>query len=295
MHPATGEFYEAETFWFSFFVPERAIGGWLYTSVRPSAGVSGGGMWIWDASAAEPWRVPFFEQFSHLKLPTETGPGRVAFPTGMAVTTRVPLMAYDLVYDDRNRVRADLTFDAVEPPVALRAGQPPYPRAHHWDQIGRVAGTVVLDGEPIAVDCYGMRDRSWGRRNERGSVRIGYTWLGDAELSLLTYTLPTATTDHIHAGYLRRDGELAYVTSGDRIVDRDPATGYVRGMQVTLTDEAGRSFTASAVALSRLVLPGATSICVNSLLRWTVDGTVVHGEDQEVWPTHEYRARYAGG
>ena len=47
-HPATGDFYETETFWYSFFVPERGIGGWLYTSLRATAGVCAGGAWIWD-------------------------------------------------------------------------------------------------------------------------------------------------------------------------------------------------------------------------------------------------------
>lgn len=90
LHELSG-FYDTETFWFSFFVPERSLGGWLYTTVRPIAGVSGGGAWIWDATAIDPWSIPFFEQF---------------------------------------------------------------------------------DGETIPVDCFAMRDRSWGRRNERGYRRV---------------------------------------------------------------------------------------------------------------------------
>jgi hypothetical protein len=29
LHVPSTDFYETETFWFSFFVPERALGAWL--------------------------------------------------------------------------------------------------------------------------------------------------------------------------------------------------------------------------------------------------------------------------
>ena len=42
LHPPSDNFYETETFWFSFFVPDRALGAWLYASVRPNAGLTAG-------------------------------------------------------------------------------------------------------------------------------------------------------------------------------------------------------------------------------------------------------------
>src|ERR1700712_4002593 len=142
VHEPTGDFYENETYWFSFFVPERAIGGWIYTNLRQSAGISGGGMWIWDATTVNPWEAPFYENFTALKLPTVRGPETVATANGMSVTVREPLMAYDLRYSDRDRVSVDLVFDALEAPVPLRAGTPPYPKTHHFDQTGHVVGTI---------------------------------------------------------------------------------------------------------------------------------------------------------
>ncbi|MET0144093.1 MAG: hypothetical protein ABW328_04820, partial [Ilumatobacteraceae bacterium] len=190
---APGEgFYETETFWYSFFVPERGIGAWLYTSIRQNAGVSAGGLWMWDGGGVEPRDLPFYNQFSWLKLPTVTGPERVELANGLTIVRRQPLMSYDLRYEDRERIVVDLRFEAVEPPVPLQSGTPPYPKAHHFDQIGRVTGTVVLDGETIDVDCYGMRDRSWGPRTERGYSRVGYTWGADADTSFLCYSAPPA-------------------------------------------------------------------------------------------------------
>ena len=142
LHPPSSDFYETETYWYSFFVPDRAIGGWLYTSLRGTAGTCAGGAWIWDDRAIEPWRIPFFEQYSWLRYGEQPdGPARLNFPTGMRVDVREPLMSYDVGYTDRDRLEVALRFDALERPVPLRSGTPPYPKAHHFDQTGHVTGT----------------------------------------------------------------------------------------------------------------------------------------------------------
>jgi hypothetical protein len=300
LHVPSDNFYETETFWYSFFVPERALGGWLYASVRTTAGETAGGLWIWDDTATTPWELPFYQNFGHLKPPRTLAPGHLEFPTGMSVRAVEPGTVYELGFDDRDRVRVDLRFEAVEPPVPLRRGAPPYPNASHYDQTGRTHGTVILDGERIEVDCIAMRDRSWGPRTERGYRRVGYSWAAAEQLSLLTYTGPDATStgpEHVHSGYVRRgtgDGAVSQIADGRRTVDRDPEHGWITGITEELTDERGRRTTASAVALSRMVLPNATSICVNTALRWTVtDGTGASaemlGEDQDVWPISEWR------
>ena len=291
LHPPGESFYETETFWFSFFVPERALGGWLYASVRQNAGLTAGGLWIWDDTGATPWDAPFYENFSSLKPPTDAGGGRLEFPTGLTIDVREPGMSYDLTYTDRDRVSVALRFDAAEPPVPLRAGAPPYPKASHYDQTGRVTGTVVLDGERIAVDCFAMRDRSWGPRTERGYRRVGYTWAAAPELSLLTFTAPgDGDRERVHSGYVRRDGRLARITGGSRVVTRDPADGWIAALDLEVVDELGRTTTGRARAVSRLVLPSSTSLCTNTALRWTLDGLDLHGEDQDVWPLKEWRA-----
>jgi hypothetical protein len=295
LHAPSGDFYETETYWYSFFVPERQLGGWLYTSLRANAGTCAGGAWIWDRSATEPWRIPFFEQYSWLRFPQQPhGPERLEFPTGMKVHVREPLMSYDVGYSDRDRLDISFRFDALEPPVPLRSGTPPYPKAHHFDQTGRVTGTIRLDGETIDVDCYAMRDRSWGRRTERGYSRIGYVWAAAPDVTFLTYSLPRGDADDIHTGYLRDGDDVSHITGGRRRVERDPSTQWVTGMVIDATDEQGRDLHAEGRAVSRMILPGSTSICINTSMEWTIDGAIVHGEDQDVWPVKEYRTAATG-
>jgi hypothetical protein len=287
LHTPTDSFYDNETFWFSFFVPERRIGAWLYAGVRQHPGITHGGMWVWDDSGWLPSDCRFYEGFSALKAPSMRGPD-FSFPTGMGIEVLEPLMSYRLTYDDRDRADVELRFDAVEPPVALRSGAPPYPKAHHFDQIGHVVGALRLDGEEIPVDCYAIRDRSWGPRTERGYQRVGYTWGGSAELSFLTYTSPTAEDDNVHTGYLRRDGDLYRIKGGNRHVVRFP-DGRPETIDIDAVDEAGRTVAAHGEALSHLQLPGATYATMCTALRWDVDGQQVVGEDQDVWPIKEWR------
>jgi len=307
LHPSSDNFYETETYWFSFFVPERRLGGWLYASVRKTVGETAGGMWIWDDTAALPWEVPFYQSFDHAKAPKTLAPGHLEFPTGMSVKALEPGMVYELAYDDRDRAKVALRFEGVEAPVPLRRGAPPFTKASHFDQAGRVTGTIELDGERIPVDCIAFRDRSWGPRPERGYRRIGYTWAASEDVTLVTYTDPDGDdvrgTEIVHAGYVRRgkgNGAVSRLAGGNRAVERDPEHGWITGISTSVTDEAGRRVTATATALSRMILPGATSICINTSLRWTITdeagGTVeVDGEDQDVWPVNAWRVLRAGG
>lgn len=73
--------------------------------------------------------MPFYENFQHLKLPSQTASNRLDFPTGMSVEVREPGMSYDLGYDDRDRITVALRFDALEPPV--RCAPVPLPTRRH--------------------------------------------------------------------------------------------------------------------------------------------------------------------
>ncbi len=234
------------------------------------------------------WQLPFYENFSALKLPTVEG-NVLSIPTGATIEVIDSGMVYGLRYDDRKRIDVDLTFRGLEQPVPLRHGTPPYPAASHYDQIGHVTGHVLLDGERIAVDCYAMRDRSWGARTERGYGRVGYTWLGDRECSLLTYSAPTATSDDIHSGYLRRGEEVTSVVAGDRKLVRNNIHSWVETLEISVVDESGTEVAATGRARSRMILPGATNICINTLLEFEIEGRTVYGEDQDVWSIDLFR------
>ena len=82
-------------------------------------------------------------------------------------------------------------------------------------------GTIVLDGETIAVDCLSVRDRSWGPRPRgpgKGKAGVGYSFAtASGDDAFLAYTIPMVGSDDVSTGYLIRDGEYAHLVGGRRV------------------------------------------------------------------------------
>jgi hypothetical protein len=288
----TDRWWETETAWFSFHVPARRLGGWLYTMVRPNIGTVAGGAWVWDDAAWLPWEVAYSANYSALALPPDLDLCHARLPTGVTIDVVEPTRTYDLGYDDPDRLTLALRFNGVMEPEPLRAVGSTFGSAHHFDQFGRVTGTVTLHGEPIAVDCIAMRDRTWGPRPETRPRQAAYV-TGAAETDdgflAVTNTAPDGD-DPVAYGFLRRDGETVGLAFGARTVRRDPSRGWVEEVVIEATDLTGRALRAVGSPVSRMIVNRHTFIDVNSLIRWDVDGTEAWGEDQDMWPVHTFAA-----
>lgn len=286
------DWWATETAWFSFHVPERRLGGWLYTMARPNIGIISGGAWIWDDTAHLPWEVPFSANYTALPIPKDQDLTDIRLPTGVGIRMIEPCMSYALSYDDNGRglLSADLRFDGVMPPEPLTAAGSTFGSAHHFDQFGRVHGHIVLKGERIAIDCYGMRDRTWGRRPENRPRRAGYiTGMADPDTGFLAVTNISAEAETAAYGFLRRDGRTVSLASGTRTGTRDPETGCMTSIKMNLTDQEGRNLVARGESVSRIIINRHTFIDINSLVRWDCgsDG-IAWGEEQDMWPMHHF-------
>ena len=289
------DWWATETAWFSFHHPGRGLGGWLYTMVRPNIGTVAGGAWVWDERAALPWEVPYSANFTCLPLPEDADLRDVTLPTGVAIRVREPGQRYALGYDDPGRLRVDLEFAGVMAPEPLTTGRSTFGRASHFDQIGRVHGHIELHGERIDIDCLAVRDRTWGRRREDRPRRASYvTGVAGPDEGFLAVTRHDETVAY---GFLRRDGRVVPLASGTRRVRRDPEHGWITRIDVEVTDQEGRAARLTGRPVSRIVINRHTFIDVNSLVRWEMDGVEAWGEDQDMWPVHEWSEtrRRAGG
>jgi hypothetical protein len=290
LHALSDRWWETETAWFSFHVPSRRLGGWLYTMVRPNIGTVAGGAWVWDDTAELPWEVCYSTNLSAMPLPADVDLRDVELPTGVAMRVVEPTMAYDLGYHDPGRLELALRFTGVMPPEPLTAVGSTFGSAHHFDQLGRVTGELVLHGERIAVDCFGMRDRTWGPRPEHRPRRAAYvTGAVDADPAFLAVTNTAVDGDDpIAYGFLRRDGRTVALAGGSRVVSRHPDHGHVEQVTISASDAEGRSLRAVGTPVSRIVINRHSFIDINSLLRWDVDGAEGWGEDQDMWPVHTF-------
>jgi hypothetical protein len=283
------DWWATETAWFSFCVPERRLGGWFYTMVRPNIGSVAGGAWVWDHRAHLPWEALYCANYSALQLPPGTDLADCRLPTGVGIRVLDPCMRYALGYDDSTRLQARLVFDAVMPPEPLTAVGSTFGNAHHFDQFGHVTGELALHGETIAIDCIGMRDRTWGRRPENRPRQAAYvTGAADAAHGFLAVTNGRSDGDEVAYGFLRRDGRTVSLARGERVVERDDLHGWITRIRINARDAEGRELHAVGEPVSRIILNRHTFIDVNSLVRWDLDGALAWGEDQDMWPVHRW-------
>jgi hypothetical protein len=302
-HPASDHWWETETAWFSFSIPERRIGGWFYNQVLATQGVCNGGAWVWDDS---PPAALYEHRVTGVPLPdlADLDLRDVELPTGCHITMLEPLMRYRVRYRDEGAFEADLEFAGIMPPNSHPLGVAPFWRGRHFDQPMHVTGTVRLHGEELAVDCFAGRDRSWGPRPlgpdprkpaaerktpsaSRPREGVGYPFAtASPRDSWLLYTRPTIVdgvpSDDVGTGYLLRDGVYAHLARGTRRTRLDPATRWIERIEIDATDELGRDLHATGELVARHGDPGTSS--GTGLFRWEWDGLVGWGEDQTYAP-----------
>ena len=299
--------WETETCWFSWNVPERSMGGWTYCLARPNARLCNGGVWVWDDTGAYSWELPYHVDYSGLQLPDERDLRDFEWPNGVHVRCVEPLRKYEVTYSDPPELELELVFDGIMEPNPHPIGVAPFLRGTHLDQAGHVTGEMRLHGERIAIDCYSVRDRSWGprplgrpkRRPTSGSAArtgtggIGYCFgTASPRDAFLTYSIPNPDDDPVVCGYLIRDGSYAHILSGSRRMRVDPTTGWPLQIEVDAVDDAGRELHAVGEAVSRH-WKGRGG---DTLLRWRWDGVdLAWGEDQSYFSKATWNARRARG
>ena len=280
-----------ETSWFSFCKPEEKLGGWIYVMVRPNIGTVAGGAWIWDDSAHLPWEVLYNANYTALRLPEGARLSDIALPTGVSIRALEPTMRYALGVEDGEHVHLSLEFAGIMPPRPLRHAGSAFGSNTHFDQFGRVRGTIQLPGREVAIDCLAMRDRSWGPRPEHRPRRSAYvTGIASEREGFLAVTGWKDGVERITYGFLLRDGEIADLAGGTRQVVRDPTHGWVTEITIDATDERGRTLHAEGQRMSGLIINRHSFIDSNGLIEWSIDGHQGHGEDQDMWPIHEWRS-----
>lgn len=307
----TDRWWETETNWFSWNVPERNLGGWTYCQARPNASLCNGGAWVWDDSAAYPWELLYRAEYSGLQLPPRAQRDMRDFewPNGVHVRVLEPLRHYAVSYmDPGGALELALEFEGMMEPNPHPAGVIPFLKGVHFDQAGHVTGTMLLHGEEIPIDCYSVRDRSWGprpqgrpRRREasgRGGAGgpsqagnfggVGYSFCAAGpDEAWLTYAVPGPEVEPVMCGFLLRAGEYGHILAGERRVTFDPDTGWPLTLEIEAVDETERRLTVRGEVVSRHWRGHGG----DSLVHWRWDhGVQGFGEDQSYFSLGQWEA-----
>jgi hypothetical protein len=287
-HAAGNDPEWCESGWFGFTIPERSINGFVYYFHDVRTGVSGGGPALWDPSGEEVYDCLFYDW--RWRQPP-TGPldfGDFTLPNSLRHEVIEPLQRYRLTYAALG-LDLQLEWTALMKPHVLGDASPEH---CHFDQPGRIRGAAMLNGERLEVDCYSMRDRTWGPPRPGARRAWDYLWAiagDDAHWHAITMASREPGVDKVLGGYLMRDGQLGELVSGvRRVVER--RSGAPLRVVLDASDDRGRDLHAEGqvrTALRWLGWPGRLTFW--TLTDWRWDDVQGFGEDQEFFARERVR------
>lgn len=286
-----------ETQFFSFSVPEERIHSLCYMWHHPLLRVCSGGTFVFQGIKptlvhAElcDWRT----FMSDAALRNDLHDFR--FANGYGVRILEPLKRFHITYADPSRLNSiDLVAEAVLPAVMWGDG-------NHFEQTMTVRGELLLRGTRYEVNCFTVRDRSWGKaRPEMPMPMPPLSWMVgtfDSSFSFNCTMFDQACHDSLlqgsklaldddkalTGGWVYRDGKVGRVVRATKRVTRGPQSTVCAAIELRLTDEHGRDFDLRAtVVASCPIQPWNNAWMVMNLMRWECDGRVGYGDCQEAF------------
>jgi hypothetical protein len=295
--PDGHDWWEMETLWLWFFVPERKLGVWLYHYIRPNIGIDAGSVQVWDGASLHHTDAPYFRTICAGQLAEHRDMRDHTFSTGFRWTAVEALQRYRLRFSDDDVLAFDLDWNAImdpwvppkDGPTSGLRGWEGASAVKHLDQFGHITGKLTVHGETMDVDCYAMRDRSWQvSRPEDVSPPF---WSGDAFGGYMAAAADPSTA-FFGTRFVVLDGHLSPLV--DTVVrrERDREHGYLRRLVITGKDAEGREFEADGTTVSRMIVPfpAYQGLSVNSLVDYRINGIQAWGDDQDSWSNGTWSA-----
>jgi hypothetical protein len=291
-----------ETQYFGFSVPEERIHALCYLWHHPNLRVVTGGLFVWRGvkrymPGAEICDVRAF--MSDRVLAKELHEYRL--DNGYGVRIVEPLKKHHLTYHDAARDNAvDLHYEALSAPVMFADG-------NHFEQPMRVRGSLTLRGTRYAVDCFNVRDRSWGKPRPEDNLPLApISWMTGVFNDQFAFNcnvfdqheenpeikgrfeIPREKT--LNGGWILRGGELRRIVAARKRVEREAGSHLPLAVELALTDDRDQVTEMRGrlqAACSWQVWPNAMfPVCQ---MRWECEGLTAIGDCQEAY-WHDYLA-----
>jgi hypothetical protein len=193
-----------------------------------------------------------------------------------------------VTFDDGAELSLRLRYEAVHRPVPRGLGGV----VAGMMQSCHVTGSLRLNGDDLAIDCYELRGRGWGSRSDnRWPARpdsqaevmsFSDTYAMSADLAFLVATGGGLAGTKVQSGFLFKDGEIKAIVSGERVVSRS-ALGQPEEIVLDIVDEFGQSLRAVGTCVNNQEIRSTPSIGFGANgTQWLIDGVPVWGEDHDV-------------
>lgn len=289
-----------ETQYFGFCIPEKRIHAYAYLWHHPNLHIVGGGLFVWQGhkrTVTHAELCDYRDYMSDAVLKNDLHHFRLE--NSYSVEVLEPLKRLRMTYSDPARQNSvNLEFEASAPPVM-------FGDCNHFEQAMKVKGELLLRGESHAVDCYTVRDHSWGKpRPEDNYPLPAMSWmqgvfnddfafncnLFDAGESAEFQGTPLAMPADraLNGGWLWRDGQMGRLVTGKKWIVRDPEDRMPLAVEFEATDEFGRTIHVRGQSIASTAwMPWSNIFMPIVLMRWECEGLVAHGDCQEgVWNDH---------
>ncbi|HEY1973842.1 MAG TPA: hypothetical protein VGH89_38235 [Pseudonocardia sp.] len=293
---------------FDFSVREHDMSGFFYVHHRANRGFLWCGVGLWDPTGDTETDC-LWNDFTVHPLPAGSQVWDFDLTTNVSRLTSEcvePLKTYHFTYEAAG-TQMDITWSALHPPVDL-----PVPpdwqewAPMHYDHMGRMTGTVTVEGRTHPVDCWSGHDRSFGPHKMARTGRGSFVWGGISEdegfiAHVLSEHPPETdpvfgTTESVQGGWYRADGVVGRFVSGTRVCQRGPDTRPLREV-INAVDEHGRQIELIGTVRNHLLFTGFPEYpWWWSLVDWQINGhTGGYGETQDSCGTMQNFRRVVRG
>lgn len=290
----------AETNFFSFYVPEPNLTGWIYTVARPGTGAMVCDIEVMDRIGRITLETVYFDFQQHMPIPDKLE--NYSLPNGLTLRTENEPRDYIVDYQGTDDTAFKLKFaglmepfDIHDPDMDPLASTDPAKSgfgsayANHFDMTVNVTGQARIRGTDYAVDCVTTMDHSWGPRNERGMNPMG--WINgnfgtDCAFSTIwkfdQFKQGWDQFELAH-GYMLIGGEVRGLTKGRiRATRQGP---FPMGYEAVVTDADGRDYRFLGNTVNQTPWACYSNImAINTTVRWFYEGREGYGLAQENWP-----------
>lgn len=233
----------------------------------------------------------FIERFEE-PLPSLTEYGDLTnlnLPVGLSVVSLTPQKTFDVRY--RHPTGGfQFTFDAIMLPIMMTPDASPGMFQGHMNQSGQARGKFELNGRKSSINCYTVRDRSWGPRKASSGHRAGNCHGTGKGASFYIYVKPDENgIEQITNGHFLMGDRQARVVSGERRIEWDDNRPLK--VEIDAVDESGRRLRAQGECLNQRITLSPPNLCVVlNLIRWNVSGETLWGESHDVWSEEAWLA-----
>ncbi len=293
----------SQTWYWGFNIPEAKINAFAYCWTHPNLDVVTGGLMIYQGHKAQTQACELFDIFSFNKMTPIVGDGSlICFPNGMRVEVVDPLQHIRLTYEDATRqTKVDVDIRGTAAPL-MRANN------QHFEQVMKVTGDLLLRGAAYEVDCYNVRDRSWGEpRPENSAPLPPYTWVTGAFGEAMAFNLgahddPGSNPEWLGVydldpasvfkdGWVQIDGEQRRLKWARKATKREFTLCRPLRHEIEMEDTTGRLYRLSGEIIAQSCWAGWANANVwLGLVEWNWEGKTGHGETQEVqWNDYVWR------